>query len=394
MTAHDLLVSAITTDLSGDRERVVELFHDATLHARLAAAPDAGSTLHYREEPFDGWYFVACDGANGRPGEYLVYAKERGGVSDQQRFADSAAAAAYFFSSSGFIAQRQGPVTAVAGDEGDTEAPARPPVLVRAVNLTEALGLGLVGVVLVAVGVFMLWSFLPVPGFPGAILALLVGLLCLYGSYRAWRNRSQFQSMVVAPLEAHLAAAPQADVQGARETTEPLRTSAQHAHLHAQEAALHSCTGFLDAMASLNSAPGDRYAQFFLAPLPAAPDLQQALTRYFDDYVNENIVVVREGDAAHEWGIDTCPIEVPRKYLAAKCEKWFFGSEHMRMAPPATHRANLIASFLHSVGLVIGMDGVTHSVSIAPPGWFAIDWDLVAFERGEQRFLLQFSHSD
>lgn len=100
MTANDLLASTIATVLSGDQERVVELFHDGTFHAQLAAPPDQGGWLYYRKQTYDGWYFVAA-GAG-----YDIYYQERGSVQEIERFARISDAAACFFAATGFTKRR------------------------------------------------------------------------------------------------------------------------------------------------------------------------------------------------------------------------------------------------------------------------------------------------
>ena len=81
--------------------------------------------------------------------------------------------------------------------------------------------------------------------------------------------------------------------------------------------------------------------------------------------------------------------------LELVCQRWFFSSRHMQAAPPARFRAQLVAAFLASLDEALG--GFSpYAVTMTPPAgfWYAIHWDEIAFELGDERYLLHFSHSD
>ena len=156
---------------------------------------------------------------------------------------------------------------------------------------------------------------------------------------------------------------------------------------------LLKCTGFLDAMTLLNSAESDCYAEFYLTQLPQAANLKSALALHYANYLKENDIVLRDGAAGDAWSIDTLEIPAPSTMLDATCRKWFFCSEHMTSTPSGTHRANIISHFLCELKQAVGA-ATTHRVYITPPCWYAIDWDEIAFEREDRRYLLHFSHSN
>lgn len=156
---------------------------------------------------------------------------------------------------------------------------------------------------------------------------------------------------------------------------------------------LLKCTGFLDAMTLLNSASSNCYAQFYLIRLPQADNLKAALALHYANYLKENDVVLRDGGSGETWLIDTLESADPTKLLDSTCRKWFFCSEHMATAPSGNHRSNMISHFLDELRQAVGA-GKTHRVYITPPCWYAIDWDEIAFEQEDQRYLLHFSHSN
>lgn len=152
------------------------------------------------------------------------------------------------------------------------------------------------------------------------------------------------------------------------------------------------CRGFLDALAMLNSEASDLCATYALLRLPDAPDLATALGLRVEDYALNVIEPARNLPAAL-WHIKAAPCG--RAQIEQACQRWFFSSEHMQMAPPDRFRAGLVNAFLEALDMSLA--GFTaHAVSMAaPPGfWYAIHWDEIAFERDGERYLLHFSHSD
>lgn len=150
------------------------------------------------------------------------------------------------------------------------------------------------------------------------------------------------------------------------------------------------CQGFLDALALLNSEASDLCASYEIVRLPDAPDLATALGLRVEDHALSQISPSRELSAPL-WQIATTPM--PRAQLQQVCQRWFFSSQHMQAAPAGQFRANLAAAFLEALGQALyGFDA--HSVTMAPPMWYAIHWDEIAFVRGTERYLLHFSHSD
>ena len=84
-----------------------------------------------------------------------------------------------------------------------------------------------------------------------------------------------------------------------------------------------------------------------------------------------------------------------RAHLEQVCQRWLFSSRHMQAAPPGRFRAQLVAAFLESLDEALG-GFFSYAVTMTPPSgfWYAIHWDEIAFELGDERYLLHFSHSD
>lgn len=152
------------------------------------------------------------------------------------------------------------------------------------------------------------------------------------------------------------------------------------------------CLGFLDALALLNSEASDLCASHELSRLPDAPDLATALGLRVEDYALNAIAPARHLPAPL-WQIKLAPCG--RAQLEQVCQRWFFSSRHMQAAPVGRFRAQLVASFMESLDAALG-DYSLHAVTMAPPAgfWYAIHWDEIAFELGDERYLLHFSHSD
>ena len=150
------------------------------------------------------------------------------------------------------------------------------------------------------------------------------------------------------------------------------------------------CQGFLEALALLNSEASDLCATYELQRLPDAPDLTTALGLRVEDYASRVIAPARDLPAAL-WHIKVAPCG--RTQLEQVCQRWFFSSRHMQAAPPGRFRAQLAATFLESLDGALGGFSL-HAVTMAPPMWYAIHWDEIAFERDGERYLLHFSHSD
>ena len=152
------------------------------------------------------------------------------------------------------------------------------------------------------------------------------------------------------------------------------------------------CRGFLDALASLNSEASDLCASYELQRLPDAPDMLTALGLRVEEHARDVIAPARHLPAAL-WHITVAPCG--RVQLEQACQRWFFSSEHMQAAPPERFRACLVNAFLEALDMSLA--GFTaHAVTMTlPPGvWYAIHWDEIAFESGNERYLLHFSHSD
>ena len=152
------------------------------------------------------------------------------------------------------------------------------------------------------------------------------------------------------------------------------------------------CQGFLQALALLNSEASDLCASYALQRLPDAPDLATALGLRVEDYALHVIVPARDLPAAL-WHI--APAPCGRAHLEQLCQRWFFSSRHMQAAPPGRFRAQLVAAFLESLDEALG-GFFSYAVAMTPPAgfWYAIHWDEIAFELGDERYLLHFSHSD
>lgn len=155
------------------------------------------------------------------------------------------------------------------------------------------------------------------------------------------------------------------------------------------------CQGFLQALALLNSEASDLCASYELQRLPDAPDapdLATALGLRVEDYALHVIEPARDLPAAL-WHVNAAPCG--RAHLEQVCQRWFFSSRHMQAAPPGRFRAQLLAAFLESLDDALGGFSL-HAVTMAPPSgfWYAIHWDEIAFELGDERYLLHFSHSD
>ena len=152
------------------------------------------------------------------------------------------------------------------------------------------------------------------------------------------------------------------------------------------------CQGFLEALALLNSDASDQCASYELQRLPDAPDLATALGLRVEDYALNVIEPARDLPAAL-WRIEPAPCA--RTHLESVCQRWFFSSQHMQAAPPGRFRAQLVAAFIDSLDDALGGFSL-HAVTMTPPAgfWYAIHWDEIAFELGDERYLLHFSHSD
>lgn len=153
---------------------------------------------------------------------------------------------------------------------------------------------------------------------------------------------------------------------------------------------LDRCQGFLEALALLNGEASDLCAIYEMVRLPEAPDLPTALGLRVEDVALNVISPARELPAPL-WQIATAPCDSAQ--LIAVCQRWFFSSQHMQAAPGGGFRANLTTAFIEL--LEDALAGYTmHTVTMTPPMWYAIHWDEIAFERGSDRYLLHFSHSD
>lgn len=153
---------------------------------------------------------------------------------------------------------------------------------------------------------------------------------------------------------------------------------------------LDYCQGLLRALALLNCEPSDLCASYEIVRLPDAPDLAAALGLRVEDHALNQISPSRELPAPL-WQIAATPM--PRAQLQQVCQRWFFSSEHMQAAPAGQFRTSLAAAFLEALDQALGGFDA-YSVTMAPPMWYAIHWNEVAFVRGAERYLLHFSHSD
>ena len=152
------------------------------------------------------------------------------------------------------------------------------------------------------------------------------------------------------------------------------------------------CQGFLEALALLNSEASDLCASYELQRLPDAPDLATALGLRVEDHALHVIAPARDLPVAL-WHIAAAPCG--RAHLEQVCQRWFFSSRHMQTAPAGRLRAQLVAAFIESIDDALGGFSL-HAVTMTPPSgfWYAIHWDEIAFELGDERYLLHFSHSD
>ena len=152
------------------------------------------------------------------------------------------------------------------------------------------------------------------------------------------------------------------------------------------------CQGFLEALALLNSEASDLCASYELQRLPDAPDLATALGLRVEHYALHVIVPARDLPAAL-WHLHAAPCALA--HLEQVCQRWFFSSRHMQVAPAGRFRAQLVAAFIESLDGALGGFSL-HAVTMTPPSgfWYAIHWDEIAFELGDERYLLHFSHSD
>lgn len=157
---------------------------------------------------------------------------------------------------------------------------------------------------------------------------------------------------------------------------------------------IEHCNGFLDAMRLLNSEVTDVYADFSLEILPAASDLHLALSHYFEDYGRKRIIPAKEFPA-ERWNIKLSSfVDSADDALHSICSKWFFISSTMEKAPKDySYRHNAVVTFLDALKSVLGTFSI-HNVEISPPIWYAMEWDNIAFEANDARYLLHFSRSD
>lgn len=155
---------------------------------------------------------------------------------------------------------------------------------------------------------------------------------------------------------------------------------------------LDRCNGFLTALALVNCEPCDVYADFGVAALPAAASMTESLSQYFVRQFRD-WPSLPHADRT-EWHVTLNDITERRaKRLAAIADRWFFLSDHMAAAPLGTHRGNLVSRFIDIIEEQFD-DFVAYEVNTSPPVWYAMFWSDIAFERGGERYLLHFSHSD
>jgi hypothetical protein len=190
MISNDILVSAIATRLAGDRERVVELFHDNTLHAELAAHPERGGALCFCPQTCDGYYFVASG-----PG-YDVYFQDRGSVQYIHRFADIRAAAAYFFSATAFTSPREGISEGerISNFYEGSMPEARLSLFRKALDALEAIFMAFLGLILGLLAFLVIFRSLQAPNVLAGTFTAAVSAFCFYAGDRARRHRSCFRS--------------------------------------------------------------------------------------------------------------------------------------------------------------------------------------------------------
>lgn len=151
------------------------------------------------------------------------------------------------------------------------------------------------------------------------------------------------------------------------------------------------CSGFLEAMQLLNSEVSNVYAEYYLEVLPDAQDLKLAMALYFEDYGKNQIHPPKDFKAEH-WNIQLSTANEDHLVLILK--KWFFISSTMRGAPKeGFYRSNAATAFLYALKSAIGQFS-THQIEISPPIWYAMEWDNIALETKDGRYLLHFSHSN
>lgn len=295
MTPDEILALAVARTLDGNKNRVVELFVDDSLHAILAAAPDKGGWRHFSPQVYDGWYLVDSGPY------YEVYRQVQGVSPGSLRYARLKDAAHQFFQEVNFAPS----LLSVPDREAEPDG-------------TDS-----------------------------------------------WDARVQWDG-----------SAPGDRFTGGGEP-----------------AAFAMCTGFLEVIGYLNNEQANCYTNFFLRPLPPAADLLGALTLHFQNADSENLVLTGEQRAGRQWRIESREVKLQKAFIASTCLDWFFVSEHMTEMPRGGYRLGLVETFIDMLERAIGAC-VIHSIRIDPPGWYAIRWDIIAFERGESRFLLHFAHSN
>lgn len=239
---------------------------------------------------------------------------------------------------------------------------------------------------------FGTWPLPRDAGFLHGMLAGAVSALCLCAVRAEYRKRQRQAVSFDVPTVWMQASIPPSNAAPPLTPWNPADTADRFSD-PAHESGMARCTGFLDAMRLLNDEVSGCYADFFLKPLPPAGNLRDALAHHFEHYVSENHVVLHDGRRASDWRIHTEEVQLQKAFVARVCADWFFQSEYMRTALRDSYRDGLVDSFLGLLEQGIGACTV-HRVLIDPPCWYAIRWNLVAFERGGDRFLLGFSHSN
>jgi hypothetical protein len=188
MIYNAILAAAIANRLGGDRERVVELFHDNALHAELAAYQGM-SEFRFCDQTNDGYYFVASGSG------YDVYFKDRGSVQYIYRFADIRSAAAYFFSVTEFTSRREG----ISEGErisnfSDAPLPEAPLSLLRTTfDVLEAIVMAFLGLVIAFLALLVLFGAPQAPNLLAVSFTAAVSAFCFYASDRARRHKSCFR---------------------------------------------------------------------------------------------------------------------------------------------------------------------------------------------------------
>ncbi|QGZ42505.1 hypothetical protein IP92_04704 [Pseudoduganella flava] len=153
------------------------------------------------------------------------------------------------------------------------------------------------------------------------------------------------------------------------------------------------CRGRLDLLADLNAERTDVFAAYDLERLPAAADLEEAVGRHFELVGKTRYDPPRDYPAA-TWHITLEEISGPFEHtLHRMCERWFFRSEVLAAVPLSPHRENVVNGFLAGLVAAIG-NCRTWRVHIAPQCWYGIEWDHVAFEAVDGRYMLSFMRSD